>query len=156
MKLPNSAWIALLALVQGCGSDSGSPSNGAQGKKLSDLNLEERMQLCASTVDATRSIATGLCTLSGLDAPTKVECETAREQCNAATVPVTEESCRDPMLVEDFSECTTIRMSQVESCFQEASTFFSGLSCDAVGQNPMLPNCIQTLEEGCPVLIDGM
>jgi hypothetical protein len=58
--------------------------------------------------------------------------------------------------LEDFSECTTIRVSQVESCFQEASTFFSGLSCDAFGQAPTGPTCIQTLEEGCPVLIDGM
>ena len=155
MKLSVPAFYALLLALHGCGSDSGGAS-GFQGKKLSDLSLEERMQLCESNIDETRVIASGSCTLAGLYAPAKADCEMARDECNAATPPVTAESCHDPNQVADFSECTTIRVSQVQSCLGQASSFFAGLSCDAVGQEPTGPGCIETLREGCPALIDGM
>jgi hypothetical protein len=154
MKMPTRAFAALLFISYGCGSDSGG-SSGAQGKKLSDLSLEERMQLCASTIDETQTIAAGSCTLGGLDAPTKADCEAARADCNATPSPGTAASCQDPNAVEDFSDCTTIRVGQVEACLKEASTFFAGLSCDAVGQAPTLPSCLGALEQGCPVLLYG-
>jgi len=155
MKSSIRAFCALLLALHGCGSDSGG-SSGFQGKKLSDLSLEERMQLCASNVDETRVISSGTCTLAGLDAPAKADCEMARDQCDADSSPVTEASCRDPNMVPDFTDCTTIRVSQVESCLREASTFFAGLSCDAVGQqDPLPPSCIETLQVGCPALFSG-
>ena len=157
MKIAKCAPLfALLLALHGCGSDSGGPSS-FQGKKLSDLSLEERMQLCESSFDENQAITSGTCTLAGLDAPAKADCETARNQCKADTPPVTVASCQDPNMVADFTDCTTIRVSQVESCLREASTFFAGLSCDAVGQqDPLPPSCIETLQLGCPVLFYGV
>jgi hypothetical protein len=157
MKIPVQAFAVLFfaSYGYGCGSDSGAASS-AQGKKLSDLSLEERMQLCASTIDETQAIAAGSCTLAGLDASTKADCEVARDECKADTSPVPMASCQDPNAMEDFSDCTTIRVAQVESCLREASTAFTALSCEAAGQEPKLPGCIDTLELGCPVLIAGL
>jgi hypothetical protein len=156
IKTAVRASYALLLALHGCGGDSGG-SASFQGKKLSDLSVEERMQLCASNVDENQAITTGTCTLAALDAPAKADCEMARDQCNADTSRVTTASCQDPDMVLDFSDCTTIRVSQVESCLREASTFFEGLSCDAVGQqDPLSPGCIETLQLGCPVLFYGM
>lgn len=156
MKILNQAFAALVLASYGCGTGDSGGSSSAQGKKLSDLGLEERMQLCASNIDETQTIAAGSCTLVGLGAPAKADCEMSRDECKADTPPVTGVSCQDPNAVEDFSDCTTIRVGQVESCLREASAFFSGLSCDAVGQEPMLPSCIGALEQGCPVLLGGM
>jgi len=156
MKTAVRAFYALLLALHGCGSDSGG-SSSFQGKKLSDLSVEERMQLCASNIDENQAITTGACTLAALDAPTKADCEMARDQCNADISPVTTASCQDPNMALDFTDCTTIRVSQVESCLREASTFFEGLSCDGVGQqDPPSPSCIETLQLGCPVLFYGM
>jgi hypothetical protein len=155
MTIPIRAFAGLLLASYGCGSDPGG-SSSTQGKKLSDLSLEERMQLCASNIDDTEAIEAGNCTLAGLGAPAKADCEVARDECKAASSPATTASCQDPNAVEDFSDCTTIRVGQVESCLREASTFLAALSCEAVGQEPTLPSCIRTLEQGCPVLIYGL
>jgi hypothetical protein len=159
--MPFALAAVLLAFgSNGCGSDaSGGAGSGDQGKKLSDLTPAEEQELCLSTFDDFQALSAGSCTLNGLDAPTKADCEMTRTECNqgamqtgamAACTPT------DASPLPDFSECTSIRVSQVESCLTEARAYFSTLSCDAVGQTPpMAPSCLATLEQGCPALLSG-
>ena len=146
---------ALLALLSttACGSDS-SGGESDQGKLLSDLSAAEKQQLCTSNFDDFQALIVGSCTRNGLDAPTQSDCETARDECQqGATQTSAMAACSSPA---DYSQCTSVRVSQVESCLTDAKSYFSTLSCDNVGQEPpQAPGCLETIESGCPALLGG-
>jgi hypothetical protein len=96
MRLSTVFAVAVGAiLLVACGSDA-TPSGGPD-KKLSDLSATEQTDFCATNGEAFQAIATGSCTLVGLDAPTQAECETARDECTSMA-PTSGVVC-------DFSAC---------------------------------------------------
>ncbi|HEX3596025.1 MAG TPA: hypothetical protein VHU80_13025 [Polyangiaceae bacterium] len=158
--LLSSALTALALTQSGCGSDSSGGQGGAtslEGKKLSELTPAERSQFCATNGDAFAALVAGSCSLSGLDAPTKTECDTAVAACRAdssATGTVCQET--PDAGGHDFSDCSSLRVMQVESCLTEAKTYFAMLTCESAGQEPpMLPSCLGTLQAECPALLTG-
>ena len=150
--------LALLALGQSsCSSDSGAAGGTSlDGKKLADLTPAERAEFCSANRDAFAAVEVGSCTLSGLDAPTKADCEMAQTECRASSVTsgaVCQDADAGP---PDLSECGALRVMQVQSCLSETRTYFSSLTCDSFAQEPpAAPSCLATLAEDCPVLVTG-
>jgi hypothetical protein len=146
----------LLAFALGaCGSDDKGQPAAVSDKKLSDLTDAEKADFCATNGDTFKVIVAGTCVLAGLDAPTKAECETARDECTSTTsATVCDTAGSGP---GDLGACTTVRVSVAQSCFDQVKAFFAALTCDDAGQGtPMPPGCVGTIEGGCPELLGGM
>jgi hypothetical protein len=136
-----------------CGSDGGS-TGGGPDTKLSDLTDSEKADFCTTNHDAFQNIASGTCVLAGLDAPTKAECDTARNECMMMTSgSVCDTAGMGP---GDLSACTTVRVSVAQSCIEQVQSFFTSLTCDNAGMDtPTAPGCLGAIEEGCPELLGG-
>lgn len=152
-----SATLSLLVLsASACSNGGGSSTDtgGIESKKLADLTPAERATFCVTNRDTFAALAVGSCVLSGLEtAPTKDDCDRFKTECQTqgASDAVCEPSDAGP---PDFSDCGTLRVSQVESCLADAKTYFSTLTCDAYGQEPPAgPSCLAGIEENCPSLL---
>jgi hypothetical protein len=124
------------------------------GKKLADLTPAERAGFCATNRDTFASLAVGSCILSGLTtAATKDDCDRFKSECETqgATGSVCEQSDAGP---PDFSDCGTLRVSQVQGCLADAKTYFASLDCASYGQEPPAgPSCLALVEDSCPELL---
>jgi hypothetical protein len=142
----------VLTLAFGCGPDASGGGAATTDKKLSDLSAAEWADFCAANGESFKAIAAGSCTLLGLDAPTKTECESARDDCSGASSGTV---C-DSTASTDLSACTTVGRAKAESCIRQVKTFFAALTCDAAGKAPpAAPACLVDIEEGCPALTGG-
>jgi hypothetical protein len=151
-----SLGLTLVVSPSACSNGSGgSTEMGAiDGKELAELTPSERAGFCATNRDTFAQLAVGSCVLSGLEtAPTKDDCERFKSECQTqgASGAVCEPSDAGP---PDFSDCGTVRVSQVQSCLAEAKTYFANLSCDSYGQEPPAgPSCLALIEQNCPALL---
>jgi hypothetical protein len=156
MKSISTALSLLVFFASACSNDSGgSPDMGTiDGKELAELTPAERAQFCVSNRDTFAALAVGSCFLSGLEtASTKDDCAGLKSDCQmpGASDAVCQQADAG---APDFSDCGTLRVSQVESCLADAKTYFSNLSCDAFGQAPPAgPSCLASIEASCPELL---
>jgi hypothetical protein len=156
MKSISTTLSLLVFAASACSNGSGGSTDmgGIDGKELAALTPSERASFCVTNRDTFAVLAVGSCVLSGLTtAPTKGDCDTFKSECQmpGASDAVCQAGDAGP---PDFSDCGTLRVSQVESCLADAKTYFANLSCDSYGQAPPQgPSCLAGIEESCPSLL---
>jgi hypothetical protein len=160
----------LFVFAYGCGS-SGSIGGVSSSKKMNELTDEEVTKVCKALSKYDANMGSTDCTMQGLSADSKAECEQVRSACiaennsyetagnsgGAAGSGYDNEDYCNGLDASNVKGCPAT-VGELDSCVKSFANYMKSLSCDILdgSKSSQPPSCTTSLISKCPAVFGNM